>query len=71
MSQRKETFYATAAEAVALLPEKERARYRGPLLESILQARNADGSFSGNPITGPAAGTALALIAFEALRPLP
>ncbi|MBC8327583.1 MAG: hypothetical protein H8E31_02440 [Planctomycetes bacterium] len=60
--------YATCAKAVAMLPKRERAKYRRPLLEVTLQARNADGSYTDNPIIGAAAGTALALIAFERLR---
>ncbi len=63
--------YATCAKAVALLPKRQRAKYRRPLLEVLLKARNADGSYTDNPIIGPSAGTALALIAFERLRPLP
>ncbi len=63
--------YATCAAAVARLPAEQRVAYRGPLLEAILNARYQDGSFTDNPIIGPAAGTALALAAFHRLRPLP
>ncbi len=63
--------YATAAAAVAVLPEAERAAHRDPLLRAILRARHADGSFRDMPVIGPAAGTALALAAFRSLRPLP
>jgi len=63
--------YATAAETIAELPEEQREHYRKPLMAAILGARNRDGSFTDNPITGPSAGAALALSAFAFLRPLP
>lgn len=59
--------YMYAAEAVAALPARERADFREPLLEAILAARNADGSFVDNPQIGRAAGTAMAVIALLAL----
>jgi len=60
--------YMYAAEAVAALPQKDRADFRGPVLEAILQARNADGSFVDNPQIGRTAGTAMAVIALLALE---
>ncbi len=59
--------YMNAAEAVAALPAAERAEFRAPLLAAILAARNADGSFVDNPQIGRPAGTAMALIALQAL----
>lgn len=60
--------YMYAAEAVAALPAAERAEFRAPLLEAILSARNADGSFVDNPQIGRSAGTAMAVIALLALE---
>ena len=60
--------YATAAEAVAELPDAERARYRAVLLELILDARAPDGAFRDTPLNGWAYGTAMALAALRDLR---
>lgn len=60
--------YMYAAEAVAALPPAERAAFRKPLLEAILAARQADGSFVDNPQIGRSAGTAMAVIALLALE---
>jgi len=59
--------YWQAAEAVAALPAVERAPLRTRLTGAILAARNADGSFVDNPMIGRAAGTAMALLALQAL----
>ncbi len=59
--------YMNAAEALAVLPAAERAPFRAPLLAAVLAARNADGSFVDNPQIGRAAGTAMAVIALQAL----
>ncbi|MBK8979902.1 MAG: hypothetical protein IPM29_28730 [Planctomycetes bacterium] len=55
--------YATAATAVAALPEPERAHHREWLLELVLPARSVDGGFRDTPINGWAFGTAMALTA--------
>jgi hypothetical protein len=59
--------YWQAAEAVAALPATERAPFRTRLTRAILAAHNADGSFVDNPMIGRAAGTAMALLALQAL----
>jgi hypothetical protein len=59
--------YATAARAIAALPEGERKPHRARLLALLDSTRRADGAFSDTPILGPASGTALALLALAAL----
>lgn len=59
--------YATAARAIAELPEKERKPYRERLLTLLDATRRADGAFFDTPILGPASGTALALLALAGL----
>jgi len=59
--------YATAASAVAYLPQAERSRYRPWLLDLVLAARATGGSFRDTELTGWAYGTAMALRAFRAL----
>ena len=62
--------YATAALAVEALPKRERARYREQVLEELLRARTADGSFADNPTSrGVAFGAGMALVALDSLRP--
>lgn len=60
--------YATAAEAQRRLPRAEGAKYRALILGDLLETRRADGSFLDNQVLGRDCGTALALLAFEALR---
>jgi hypothetical protein len=62
---------ATAAAAVARLPEADRARYRAPLLADLLRLRSADGSFLDSPLLGRDFGAAAALLALRALAPQP
>lgn len=59
--------YAFAAEAAALLPAASRARFREALLDQVLDARTADGSYLDNPMIGPHYATAMALLAFAQL----
>lgn len=59
--------YAFAAEAVGVLPEAERAKYRNALLEDVLAARLEDGCFLDFPATGRFYGTGMALIALRHL----
>lgn len=59
--------YAMAAGALATLPASEAARRRGPLIELVLAARGADGSFQDTPIKGRHYGTAMAVLALTAL----
>lgn len=61
--------YANCAAAVGRLPKKERGKYRGPLLEQILGARTAEGTYIDNPMLGPHYGAGMALIAFDHLIP--
>lgn len=61
----------TAALAVRELPEKDRAPHRVRLLESLMQLRSKEGGFRDTPILGWDCGTALALMALDALEPLP
>ena len=63
--------YATVAEAIAALPEADRASYRMALLEEMLEGRAVDGSYLDNPMIGPALGTGMVLGAFRDLAPLP
>ncbi|MFO0985203.1 MAG: hypothetical protein U1E76_26320 [Planctomycetota bacterium] len=59
--------YLFAAEAVAALPEESRAAYVEPVLELLLRARTAQGSFVDNPILGDHYGAAMALWALDRL----
>jgi len=59
--------YAFAAEALALLPRDDRARYRAALLDDVLFMRTADGGFCDNAGMGRAYGAGMAL---QALRRL-
>lgn len=61
--------YANCAAAVRRLPKMERGKYRGPLLEQILGARTAEGTYIDNPMLGPHYGAGMALIAFDHLIP--
>lgn len=58
---------AGAARAVAALPEAERAALRASILGVVLRCRNADGSFTDNPMLGRHLTTSLALDAFAQL----
>lgn len=58
--------YLGAAESLAHLPEAERGRRRLELLEVLLAARGADGSYLDNPLIGRATATGLALLALDA-----
>ncbi len=60
--------YCFAAASVRALPRAERSRYRDALLEDILDARFADGSFEDMPGLGRAYGTGMALLSLRALR---
>lgn len=59
--------YATAAQAIAALPESERAPWRARLRERVLDCRRTDGAFLDAPVLGPTPGTALALLALVSL----
>lgn len=59
--------YLNAAVSLAALPDADRARLRDPIATAILEARNADGSFVDNPGIGRAAGSALAVLALQAI----
>lgn len=59
--------YAHAALAQEALGEDPRTRIR--LLELVLDCRQPDGSFVDTPMMGRAYGTAMALVAFDALAP--
>ncbi len=61
--------YATASEATTVLSADERARYAESILTDVLSSRRADGSYLDNLILGREMGTAMALLAFENLRP--
>ncbi|MCI0588746.1 MAG: tetratricopeptide repeat protein [Planctomycetes bacterium] len=63
--------YAMAAAAIRSLPEPERRRPRRLLLELLLRGRCADGGFQEFPTLGRSCGTAMALLAFHDLAPLP
>ena len=64
--------YAMTALAIRALPAAEQKSLRAPVLDVLLAARCADGSYVDNPQIGRHAGTALALLAFDALEvPLP
>ncbi len=60
--------WAFAAAAVAELPASERARHRRPLLQDVLEARDAEGAYADMPSLGRAYGTAMALAALRALQ---
>jgi hypothetical protein len=60
--------YWLAAEAARELEASSRAVALRPLQELVLAARCEDGSFVDNPIVGHHAGTAMALLALQALR---
>ena len=57
----------TASLATRELPENERAPCRTLLLESLMQLRSEEGGFRDTPILGWNTGTALALLALQAL----
>lgn len=59
--------YAMAAIAQRELPAAERGDLRGVILDALLAARCADGSYVDNPSVGRHSATALALLAFAAL----
>lgn len=61
--------YATAAAAVAELPEGEQVKYRDVLVEEIMRGRSVEGSFRDNLLLGWATGTGLALQALQSLAP--
>ncbi len=61
--------YANCAAAARRLPKNERGKYRRPLLEQILGARTAEGTYIDNPMLGPHYGAGMALIAFDHLIP--
>jgi len=63
--------YAFAAAALRALPDGERSKYRDALIEQLLTGRRSDASYLDNPTIGPHYATAMALIAFDALTPLP
>jgi hypothetical protein len=58
----------TAALAVAELPAKERAPYRTLLVDALMQLRSDEGGFRDTPFLGWDCGTALALMALDALE---
>ncbi len=58
--------YLGAAESLEHLPRGERRRRRAELLEVLLDARYADGSFLDNPLIGRVTATGLALLALDA-----
>lgn len=58
--------YLGAAESLAHLPAGERGRRRLELLEVLLAARGADGSYLDNPLIGRATATGQALLALDA-----
>jgi uncharacterized protein YbbC (DUF1343 family) len=60
--------YANAARVLAESDARAPARLRERLLEKVLAARLADGSFVDNPMIGRAYGTAMALQALRFLR---
>jgi hypothetical protein len=49
------------------LPEKERAPYRALLVDDLMKLRSEEGAFRDTPILGWDCGTALALLALDAL----
>ncbi len=59
--------YATAATALATLPEKPSRPLRDAILEGLLAGRSEEGSFRDNPLIGWDCGTGLALQALNAL----
>lgn len=61
----------TASLAVHELPEKQRAPYRTLLVESLMQLRSKEGGFRDTPILGWNCGTAMAVLALDALQPSP
>ncbi|MCP3985477.1 MAG: hypothetical protein GY723_13895 [bacterium] len=60
--------YATAAMAIATLPEGERVKYRDSVLGALLACRGTNGGFLDNPFLGWAVGTGLGLHAIQALK---
>jgi hypothetical protein len=60
--------YATAAEAISMLPESERGALRERVLQGLLGGRSIEGSFCDNPLIGWDCGTGLALLALNHLR---
>ena len=60
--------YGMAAAAVRELPAGERDKYRKTILELVLDARDADGSYLDNPIIGRCYGTAMAILTFQYLK---
>lgn len=59
--------YAHAALCAAELPRNEGRRYHDAILDSVLNGRCEGGCFVDNGSRGPAMGTGLALVAFDAL----
>jgi hypothetical protein len=59
--------YAHAALAEASLPADRETRVK--LLHLVMDCRQSDGSFLDTPLMGRAYGTAMALIALDALSP--
>jgi len=60
--------YATAARAIAALPEDERRPYRERLALLVDATRREDGAYLDTPILGPASGTAMAVLALTHLE---
>ncbi len=60
--------YANAAAAVRELPAGERRKYRDTILELVLGARTAEGSYLGSPLLGHCYATSMALLAFRDLE---
>jgi len=59
--------WAFAAQAAAALPAGERARWRRALLGDVLAQRDAQGAYVDMPSLGRAYGSAMALVALDAL----
>jgi hypothetical protein len=60
--------YANAAFAVAALPGSRRTRYRKAVLSEVLRAHTEEGAFLDTVLNGRAYGSAMALLALDALR---
>jgi hypothetical protein len=60
--------YANAAFAVAALPSGKRTRYRKAVLTEVLRAHTSEGAFLDTVLNGRAYGSAMALLALDALR---
>ena len=59
--------YANAADAMETLAATKHRPWRKAVLEQVLNARNADGSFTDNPLLGRSYTTAMAIVALQHL----